>query len=168
VVTSTMKNKRIYIVGALLAVSILANGAELVHIKIENKKVTFFEDRFGSYESWRAREVQEKQIVAQNEHTLTVYIKPEVPESQVLALKTQLEKNPDIQSVQYISADQALQEFKTKHQDDPLALQALQELGTNPLGATLTVSIMDPSQKPTLNEAIKAADKQAIIDKVVL
>src|SRR3989338_6018812 len=40
----------------------------------------------------------------------------------------------------------ALAQFKTKHQDDQLILQALDEVSDNPLGAVLNIKTNEPSQ----------------------
>jgi len=48
--------------------------------------------------------------------------------------------------VAYTSRDQALANFEQKHQSDSLTLAALDELGTNPLGASLNIKAKDPSQ----------------------
>ncbi len=47
----------------------------------------------------------------------------------ILSLQKSLEAIPEVSSVQYISSDQALADFKAKHQSDELTLQALDELG---------------------------------------
>ena len=67
-------------------------------------------------------------------------------ESDVLAVKKSLEALPEVESVAYVSSDQALQNFQNKHQNEQTTLQALNELGSNPFGATLEIKTKDPSQ----------------------
>lgn len=67
-------------------------------------------------------------------------------EDSVLAVKESLETLPQVESVTYTSRDQALAEFKERHANDELTLQALEELGENPLGASLAIKAKDPSQ----------------------
>ena len=44
---------------------------------------------------------------------------------------------PEVAEVDYVTPDQALATFRERHQNDQLTLQALDELGSNPLGASL-------------------------------
>lgn len=77
---------------------------------------------------------------------VNVYFTVDAPESSILAIQDELTKLPEVASVTYTSRDQALEEFKQRHADDELTLQALEELGENPLGASLAVKAHDPSQ----------------------
>ncbi len=104
---------------------------------------------------------------------VNVYFLTSAPESDILSLKKSLENLPEVSSVEYISRDQALMDFKAKHADDELTLQALDELGQNPLGASLNIKAKDPSQYAGIakflegnsNELLSAAGSK-IIDKV--
>ena len=68
-------------------------------------------------------------------------------ESEAIAFKKNIEQLPEIVSpVVYTSKEDVLANFKQRHLNDQLTLQALDELGDNPFGATLTVKAKDPSQ----------------------
>jgi len=77
---------------------------------------------------------------------VNVYFVTTASEEDVLSVKKSLEGLPEVASVEYISSDQALLNFKEKHQGDELTLQAIEELGSNPLGASLNIKAKDPSQ----------------------
>ena len=81
-----------------------------------------------------------------NKVDVNVYFITTAEESDILSVKKSLESLPEVSSVEYISRDQALVDFKEKHKGDDLTLQALDELGDNPLGATLNIKAKDPSQ----------------------
>ena len=81
-----------------------------------------------------------------NKVDVNVYFVTTAQESDILSVKKSLEALPEVSSVEYISRDQALADFKEKHKSDDLTLQALDELGDNPLGATLNIKAKDPSQ----------------------
>ena len=81
-----------------------------------------------------------------NKVDVNVYFITTAQEPDILSIKKSLESLPEVSSVEYISRDQALINFKEKHQGDDLTLQALNELGDNPLGATLNINAKDPSQ----------------------
>jgi cell division transport system permease protein len=65
-------------------------------------------------------------------------------EEQVLQLKSQVEKLPEVQSVEYISRDTALENYRERHKDDERILVALNELDENPLGSALNIRAKDP------------------------
>lgn len=77
---------------------------------------------------------------------INVYFTTDASESDMLALKTSLEAMPEVEEVTYISRDEALEAFASRHQSDTLTLQALDELGENPLGAALRVRTKETSQ----------------------
>jgi cell division transport system permease protein len=77
---------------------------------------------------------------------VNVYFVTTADDKAILDLKTALENLPEVSNVLYTSKDDALAAFRAKHQDDQLTLQALDELGTNPFGAELSIKAKDPSQ----------------------
>jgi len=77
---------------------------------------------------------------------VSVYFVTTAQESDILGVKNQIEKLPQVASVTYTSADDALIAFRARHATDQLTLQALDELGGNPLDASLEVRAKDPSQ----------------------
>ncbi len=102
---------------------------------------------------------------------VNVYFVTAAPEADILQIKSNLEKQPEVASVVYVSRDQAIAEFKDKHKDDYLTLQALNEIGDNPLGARLNVIAKDPSQYEGIAKKIESqntlmAGGTNIIDKV--
>jgi len=108
-----------------------------------------------------------------NKVDVNVYFITNVEESDVLSVKKSLEALPEVSSVEYVSSDQALVNFKAKHQGDNLTLQALDELGENPLGATLNIKAKDPSQYAgiakyldNMSSGVLSSGGTSIIDKV--
>lgn len=103
---------------------------------------------------------------------VNVYFVPNAPEDQILQLQKSIEALPQVQSVQYVSADDALTAFRALHQNDQLTLQALDELGQNPLGAVLNIKAKDISQYDAIaqflqqQQALTSGGAPSIIDKV--
>lgn len=102
---------------------------------------------------------------------INVYFVKGAPEDQVLALKQQVDALPQVESTSYTSEDQALDNFRTKHQDNPLIINALDEINTNPLGASLNVRAKDPSQYESIANFIQTKDisgngSASIVDKI--
>ena len=102
---------------------------------------------------------------------INVYFIQSANESDILNLKSQLEQLPEVAPpVTYTSRDQALADFRVKHQNDQFTLQALDELGANPLDATLNIKAKDPSQYASIADFINnkavASDGSSIVDKI--
>lgn len=101
---------------------------------------------------------------------VNVYFVTGADESAILSLQTALQQLPEVSSVSYTSEADALAQFQAKHQDDQLTLQALDELGSNPFGAELSIKAKDPSQYEAiaqfLQDRTNDANGNPLIDSV--
>jgi len=70
---------------------------------------------------------------------VSVYFAPEATDEQVGGAKTFLESLPLVAGVGLVSREEAVQQFRARHQDDAEILASLDELDKNPLGATLVI-----------------------------
>lgn len=102
---------------------------------------------------------------------VNVYFTQNAPEDRMLELKASLEALPEVSRVEYLSRDEALAQFRERHKNDQLTLNALDELGDNPLGAVLNIKAKDISQYESISAFLK--DQQSsqegsasIIDKI--
>lgn len=76
---------------------------------------------------------------------VNIYFSADAAEPDILEFRRELEALPEVASVEYISRDQAIADFKLRHANDTLMTQALEELPDNPLGAILNIKAKDPS-----------------------
>jgi len=100
---------------------------------------------------------------------VTVYFTTSAPDGEVQSLKRSLEALPEVAAVTYISRDEALATFRERHKGDQLTLQALDELGENPLGASLEIRAKETSQYEsiaTFLESQQGSESTSSIDKV--
>ncbi len=103
---------------------------------------------------------------------INVYFVRTATEDAILGLKKNLEQLPEVAPpVVYVSREDALANFKKRHENDQFTLQALDELGDNPLGATLNIKAKDPSQYAGIAQFLDSKmslvnDGSSIIDKV--
>lgn len=108
----------------------------------------------------------------QDKIDVNVYFVTTADETDILAFKTSLETLPEVARVEYVSKDEALEAFKERHQNDELTLQALNELGDNPLRAVLNIKAHNPSQYDGIagfleqEEVLSSETGVGIIDKV--
>ncbi len=106
-----------------------------------------------------------------NKVDINVYFVTTAGEGSILSLKKTIEGMPEVMEVKYTTREQALADFKSKHSNDEITLQVLEELGDNPLGATLNIRAKDPSQyegiaKFLTNQGALSSGDNSIIDKV--
>jgi len=85
-------------------------------------------------------------VQLQDKVDINVYFLTDAPESEMLALRDLVVELPEVAEVTYVTRDEALENFKERHKDDQLTLQALEELDENPLGASLSVRAKETSQ----------------------
>lgn len=102
---------------------------------------------------------------------MNVYFTTDAPEGQILALQQQVNALPEVASTQYVSAQDALTNFRELHQNDQLTLQALDELGSNPLGAVLNIKAKDINSYGAIASFLQSQDtaqsgQPQIIDKI--
>jgi cell division transport system permease protein len=104
----------------------------------------------------------------QNKVDINVYFIPSATESDILALKGKLDTLPEVALVEYISRDQALANFKERHANDEVTLQALDELEDNPLGAVLNIKAKQTSQYEGIAKFLdsESGEGGTFVDKV--
>jgi cell division transport system permease protein len=87
-----------------------------------------------------------------------IYFTADAREEEIGDVKAKLMGLPQVKNVTYTSREQALSDFREKHAGDQLTLQALDELGTNPFGASLSVVAKDTSQYQAIAEQVSSGD----------
>src|SRR3569623_977223 len=102
---------------------------------------------------------------------MSVYFTVDAPQDQIDTLSNAVKALPEVASVTFMTRDEALAQFRERHQNDQLTLQALDELGDNPLGAVLTVKAKDISQYESIATFLRgqealAEGQSSIIDKI--
>ncbi|MFA6404870.1 MAG: permease-like cell division protein FtsX [Candidatus Paceibacterota bacterium] len=77
---------------------------------------------------------------------INVYFTLSTPESDIVALKKDIDALPEVAKTEYISRGMALATFKQKWQDNALIMQGLDEIGDNPFPASINIKAIDPGQ----------------------
>lgn len=94
----------------------------------------------------------------QDKVDVNVYFVTTAPESAILDLKEALEALPEVSYVAYATREQAISDFRARHQDDQAIVGALDELGDNPFGASLAIKAKDSSQFESIYRFVKARE----------
>jgi cell division transport system permease protein len=110
-------------------------------------------------------------VSLQDKVDIAVYFTVDAPEERILALKDTLGKIPEVQNIEYISADEEALAFRNRHNDDYLTLQALDELGDNPFGGSIRIKAKDSSQYESIANILEgdsqiARDNSQIIERI--
>lgn len=102
---------------------------------------------------------------------VTIYFTVGAPEEKIQSLQSSLAQLPEVSEVTYTSAEEALKIFEERHKNDYPTIQALEELGANPLGASLNVRAKEVSQYESIANFLRSdnalvSGSASIIDKV--
>ncbi|MFA6272744.1 MAG: permease-like cell division protein FtsX, partial [Patescibacteria group bacterium] len=109
---------------------------------------------------------------------IDVFFDPTVPEDKVVAVQAYLESMSEVKNVEYISKDQALENFKLAHKDDLQIQESLSEIEENPLPSALVVNAvrlddyssivvtLDNSEYSDLIASRNFEDNQVVIERL--
>lgn len=91
-----------------------------------------------------------------------LYLKEDAKEEEAVALKIRISNLSQVKEVSYISKAEALKSFKAKHKDNPEILEALRELGKNPLTPSLVVKPQNADDYQALIDGLSGIDDDII------
>jgi cell division transport system permease protein len=94
-------------------------------------------------------------VMVQDRVDVTVFFKRDANPQLVEQAKFYVADLPQVQSTSLVASDEALEEFKKRHQADSGVLDALNELDSNPLGATLRIKARKAGDYPFIMETLK-------------
>lgn len=96
---------------------------------------------------------------------VSIYFKSDAEESNARALTDMVGKMPEVRSATYVSKDEALQIFKSKHSQDEIILQSLEELG-NPLQPSMSVKMQNPNAYQRILDKIRKSEYNSLVSDV--
>ena len=87
---------------------------------------------------------------------VNVYFTTNATPGQIADVQKALRNLPEVADVTYMSREDALAQFRDRHKNDQLTIQALDELQDNPLGAVLSVRAKETSQYEAIAKFLDA------------
>lgn len=93
---------------------------------------------------------------------ISLYLKADSPETEIMLLKNELSQNPRIKEVVYISRAAALEDFRKKYENNQEVLAALKEIGKNPLSPVLIINPASLEESGLLINELKVFDSPII------
>lgn len=97
---------------------------------------------------------------------ISVYFQPSVSENDIAKVKQSLESLKEVQSVKYISKNEALALFQERHKNDETINKAITVLESNPLSASLNIKANDPRDYPIIASYLNNDNFKNLIDQV--
>ncbi|MFH1188780.1 MAG: permease-like cell division protein FtsX [bacterium] len=102
----------------------------------------------------------------QDKIDISVYFETTAAEDKILDIKRTLQTLEEVKSVDYISRHDALELFKERHKDDETISKALEELGDNPLSASLNIKAKNPEQYSVIASYLENDALQGFVKSV--
>jgi len=97
---------------------------------------------------------------------ISVYFKEEVAEIDILEVKEELAKVPEVKEIKYVSKEKALADFIQRHQDNPVLMASLEKVGRNPFLASLNIMASDVGQYQTIANFFEKLAFENLVEKV--
>ncbi len=102
----------------------------------------------------------------QEKVNISIYFKPDVAEGKITEMEKYLKNYTAVKSVDYVSKEQALEDFKRNNANEPVIMQSLQEIGENPLQASLVVKANNADQYQGVVDYINKSDFKEDIGRI--
>ncbi|MFZ3073582.1 MAG: permease-like cell division protein FtsX [Minisyncoccales bacterium] len=102
----------------------------------------------------------------QSKADISVYFNESVSENDILRVKDKINQIPGIENVQYVSKDQALEDFKIRHQNDAVLLESLNEINGNPLVSLLNVSAVSTVKFDEVSALLAQDEYKDMVNRV--
>ncbi len=98
--------------------------------------------------------------------SISVYFKPDTTEQDVLMAKDEFSRYQEVASIEYISKEKALEEFKKENVDNKIMLKSLEEIEINPFEPILSVKAREPRDYDLIARAVDESSYKDFINTV--
>lgn len=94
---------------------------------------------------------------------IPVYLKDGISDDELQRFMGEIKQVPTVTSVEYISKEQAIAIFQQQNKTELTQLEALAQLGGNPLPASLKIKVKDPNKVEELNKVINSDKNKPLL-----
>lgn len=102
----------------------------------------------------------------QEKINISVYFIEDASEEDILDMGEKIAKFPEVEKIEYVSSEKALENFIEEHKEEPALLDSIDEIGQNPFLASLNIKAWDPSQYGKVSSFVEKSNFEDIIEKV--
>jgi len=97
---------------------------------------------------------------------ISVYINPESSQKDIIEARDRLAELPAVKTVTFLSKEEVLEEFRKRHINDPVILESLEVVGTNPFYASLNIRAQNPNEYASILTLLNSTAFEDVIYKV--
>jgi len=91
----------------------------------------------------------------QDKVDITVFFNSDVAPEKIHEFEKEVSSYREVKSVEYVSKEQALSDFKAKNADNQVIIQSIEALGENPLQASVNIKAKDPEKFEVIARSIE-------------
>lgn len=95
---------------------------------------------------------------------VSIYFVPQATEKNVTEIKSYVQMFPEVTEVRLQSKEEVLASFREQHKLQKEALDALDELGSNPFGPTMVIKTKEPEDYKKIIESLDVPEYETIIE----
>jgi len=95
---------------------------------------------------------------------VSVYFSYDATDKEIGEIKAYVESFPEVVDVEFFEKEKVLEKFKEQHKGDKDVLDALSELGENPLGATMVIRTREPNDFNKIITALNVPEYENVIE----
>ncbi|MFH1423824.1 MAG: permease-like cell division protein FtsX [Candidatus Nealsonbacteria bacterium] len=97
---------------------------------------------------------------------MAVYFSEEPSTEQIDTIQKELAGLPEVKNLEYISKEEALAKFVDRHEGEQVIMDSLEEVGGNPLLASLNIKAFEATQYAAISSFLNSASFNDLISKV--
>lgn len=97
---------------------------------------------------------------------ISVYFEEDALVDDILEVKIAVANIPEVKEVEYVSKEKALEGFIERHNDDPVLMESLTEVGRNPFLASLNIRAWQASQYSQVVNFLETSAFMGLINKI--
>jgi cell division transport system permease protein len=102
----------------------------------------------------------------QDKVDISVYFKSDTEESKIMEFRSTVLQYKEVKSADYVSKNQALDEFKSKNADNPTIMQSIDAIGDNPLNASVNIKAVIPDKYDIIATAVQNSSFKDDISRI--
>ncbi|MDP3982089.1 MAG: permease-like cell division protein FtsX, partial [bacterium] len=97
---------------------------------------------------------------------VSAYFKEDVSEEEILSIRQEMLAVPEVQEVEYVSREEALDRFRESRKNDRIVMESLDAVGQNPLLASLNIKAWKTDQYESISLFLEASAFAGLIQAI--
>lgn len=98
-----------------------------------------------------------------NQIDVSIFFSNKATDEQIKEIQSYIRSFPEVTEIKYFNKDEVLQKFREQYADNKNIVASLDELGENPLGATMIVKTRDPGDYQKIIKALSVPEYEDVV-----